>query len=121
MRDLPAYGLALLDAGIKLTEDNFGSATDDLATALGGDLDRGTWGFSNDLNRLLRPADNKGYGERLIAWFENTGFTDHVAPVNVALKAYVQNEKLLLDANPEVRGAARTIYDRPNAPRRKAK
>ena len=120
MGGLPAYGLALLDAAIKLAEDNFGSATDDLAPALGGDLDRGTWDFSDDLNRLLRLAENKGYGERLIAWFENTGLADRVAPVYVAFKAYVRNEKLLLDANPEVRGAAQTIYDRLNAPRRNA-
>ena len=117
---IPAHGLALLDAGIKLSEDNFGSATDHLASALGGDLDRGTWDFSDDLNRLLRLAEKTGYGERLIAWFENTGFADRVAPIYVAFKAYIRNEKLLLDVNPEVRQAAQAIYDRLDAPRRHA-
>jgi tetratricopeptide (TPR) repeat protein len=116
--DLPAYGLALLGAAIKLAEDNFGSATDDLASALGGELDRGEMDFSDDLNRLLRLAERKGYGERLIAWFEKTGFADRVAPIYVAFKAYVRNEKLLLDVNPELRRPAQTIYDRLDAPRR---
>ena len=116
--DLPAYGLALLDAAIKLAEDNFGSATDDLASALGGELDSGEMDFSDDFDRLLRLAESKGYGERLIAWFEKTGFVDRVAPIYVAFKAYVRNEKLLLDVNPEVRRPAQTIYERLDAPRR---
>jgi tetratricopeptide (TPR) repeat protein len=116
--ELPAYGLALLDSAIKLAEDNFGSATDDLASALGGELDSGEMDFSDDLDRLLRVAERKGYGERLIAWFEKTGFADRVAPIYVAFKAYVRDEKLLLDVNPEVRRPAQTIYERLDAARR---
>jgi tetratricopeptide (TPR) repeat protein len=115
--DLPEYGLALLHGAIKLAEDNFGSATDDLASVLGSDLHQGEMDFADDLLRLLRLAERKGYGERLIAWFEKTGFADRVAPTYVAFKAYVRNEKLLLDVNPEVRRPAQSIYDRLVAPR----
>ena len=70
---------------------------------------------------LSRPHGRTGHGHTFLLAYG--GFIDldrQVAPVYVAFKAYVQNEKLLLDANPEVRGAAQTIYDRLNAPRRNA-
>lgn len=116
--DWPPYGLALLDAAIHLAQDNFGSATEALASALGGELATGGIDLSDDIERLLRLAVKKGYGERLISWFEQTGFADRVAPVYVAFKAYVRNGKLLLDVNPEVRKPAQVIYDRLHAARR---
>ncbi len=116
--DLSAYRRALLNGGIQLAEDNFGAATDHLASALGGELDQREAEFSDDLNRLLRLAEAKSYGDRLIVWFEDTGFADRVAPIYVAFKAYVRGEKQLLDVNPEVRRPAQAIYNRLDAPRR---
>jgi hypothetical protein len=120
LNDLPPVGLALLNAGIDVAGDNFGSATSHLAIALDSDLDAGGMTFGDDLERLLRLAHHKGYGERLLAWFEQTGFADRLAPLYVAFKAYVRTDKLLLDVNPEVRRPAKTIYDRLDAPRRHA-
>ena len=97
---LPAHGLALLDAAITLAGDNFGSATDHLTAALSGELDQGAMDFSGDIDRLLRLAERKDYGERLIAWFEKTGFADRVAPIYVAFKAYVRGGKALARRQP---------------------
>ena len=116
--DLPAQGLALLDAGMELVKDNFGSATGYLAEALGNELDVGEMDFSDDLNRLLRLAERRGYGDRLVEWFDEAGFADRFAPIYAAFNAYVRGEKTLLDVNPEVRGPAKTIYARLDAPRR---
>jgi tetratricopeptide (TPR) repeat protein len=113
---LPEPGLSLIDAGLQLAQQNFGSATERLATALDRGLNDGGFDFSDDLDRFLRLAGRKGYGEPLIAWFEATGFADRLAPIYVALKAYVRGERALLDANPETRGPARTIFDRLIAP-----
>jgi hypothetical protein len=75
--------------------------------------------FSDDILRLLRLAESRGYGERLIAWLEATGNADRIAPIYVAFKAYVvQREEILLDVNPEVRQPAKIIYDRLSAGRR---
>jgi len=120
LKDLPPAGLALLNAGIDLASDNFGSATGHLAIALESDLNAGPMAFGDDLERLLRLAYHKGYGEQLLAWFEQTGLADRLAPLYVAFRAYVGTEKLLLDVNPEVRRPAQTIYDRLDAPRRYA-
>ncbi|WP_298367862.1 hypothetical protein [Azospirillum sp.] len=116
---LPPSGLALLDAAIELAQDNFGTATAHLTAALDGGLEHGTMDFSDDLERLLRLADQTGYGERLLGWFEASGAADRVAPVYAAFKAYVRGEAMLLDVNPEVGRPARVIYDRLDAPRRR--
>jgi tetratricopeptide (TPR) repeat protein len=120
LNDLPPDSLALLNAGIDLASDNFGSATSHLAIALEGGLRAAGMNFDGDFERLLRLAHQKGYGERLIAWFEQTTFADKFAPIYVAFKAYVRTEALLLDINPEIRGPAKIIYDRLDAPRRHA-
>jgi hypothetical protein len=120
LSNLPAVGFALLNAGIELASDNFGAATSHLTIALKSELDSAGMSFGDDLERLLRLAQHKGYGERLLAWFEQTGFADRFAPLYVAFKAYVRTDKLLLDVNPEVRGPAQIIYDRLDAPRRYA-
>ncbi|MBY6243891.1 tetratricopeptide repeat protein, partial [Methylosinus sp. Sm6] len=116
LTELPEPGLSLIDAGLQLAQQNFGSATERLAIALERGLNGGSFDFSDDLVRFLRLAKRKGYGEPLIAWFEATGFADRLAPIYVALKAYVRGERALLDANPETRGPARAIFDRLVAP-----
>ena len=115
---LEPASLSLLDSGIALASDNFGSAVDHLRTALGADAEDAEKIALNNLLRLLRLAETRGYGEKLIDWFEASGNSDRYAPVHAAFVAYVRGERFLLDANPEVRRPAREIYDRLAAPRR---
>ncbi len=119
LETLPPSGLALLGAAIELAQDNFGTATAHLTAALDGGLEHEGMTFSDDLERLLRLAEQTGYGERLLGWFEASGAADRVAPVYAAFKAYVRGEAMLLDVNPEVGRPARVIYDRLDAPRRR--
>jgi tetratricopeptide (TPR) repeat protein len=118
LAELPAQGLSLLDAALELVQDNVGSATGHLAAALQGDLHKGSMDFTDDLDRLLRLAEKRGYGERLVTWFEETNVAERLAPVYAAFRAYVRGERSLLDVNPEVRRPAQIIYDRLDAPRR---
>jgi tetratricopeptide (TPR) repeat protein len=115
--NLPFVGLALLDAGIELAGDNFGSAVEHLGKALEGALNQAEADFFDDLLRFLRLAEARGYGERLIAWFEATANADKYAPVHAAFVAYVRGERLLLDVSPEVRRPARDIFNRLTAQR----
>jgi tetratricopeptide (TPR) repeat protein len=109
---------ALLDAGLALASDDFGVATRHLAAALGDDPLAAASEHERDLERLLRLAERRGHGERLIAWFEESGFADRLAPVHAAFIGYVRGERTLLDVNPEVRWPAQILYDRLDAPRR---
>ncbi|MGA2045182.1 MAG: hypothetical protein ABSG83_17650, partial [Roseiarcus sp.] len=114
---LPPAGRALLDAALALAKDNFGSATGALGEALTLGLTTSGWDFFDDLLRLLRLADTRGHGERLIGWFETSGFDIKYAPVHAAFLAMVRGERFLRDVNPEVRGPARLFYERLTAPR----
>lgn len=114
---LPATRRALIDAALALSAENFGEAMAHLETALSGGLAAGSIDFTDDLVRLVRIAIAKGFGERLIAWFDKTGFADRYAPVHVALQAAVRGERMLLDSNPEVRHAASQIHSRLTAGR----
>ncbi|MDQ2082108.1 tetratricopeptide repeat protein [Xanthobacteraceae bacterium Astr-EGSB] len=108
---LAPVGRALLDAALELTADNFGSATHHLGDALASDAEALKSTFSDDVLRLLRIAEARGYGEKLIAWFEESGHADRQAPVYAALVAFVRGERFLRDVNPEVRGPAQKIFD----------
>ncbi len=112
LTELPEPGLSLIDAGLQLAQHNFGFATEYLAIALNQGFDGGGINFADDFERFLRLAFRTDFGEQLIKWFETTGFADKLAPIYVALKAYVRGERALLDANPETQGPARIIYDR---------
>ncbi|HEV2747706.1 MAG TPA: helix-turn-helix domain-containing protein [Allosphingosinicella sp.] len=118
LEGVPAPERALFDAGLALASDDFGVAAGHLAAALGDDPPAAASEQSSDLERLLRLAERRGHGERLIAWFEESGFADRLAPVHAAFVAYVRGERTLLDVNPEVRRPARILYDRLDAPRR---
>ena len=117
---LPPADRALLDAALALAEDNFGSATGALGEALTLGLTSPGWGFFDDLLRLLRLADARGHGERLIGWFEASGFDIRCAPIHAAFRAMVRGERFLRDVNPEVRRPAREFYEKLAAPRRQA-
>ena len=103
-----AFGL--VDAGPRIAQHNFGLPPVGLRDRAGSqDFDGGGINFADDFERLLRLAFRADFGEQLIKWFETTGFADKLAPIYVALKAYVRGERALLDANPETQGPARII------------
>jgi hypothetical protein len=111
--------VALIDAAIAIVRDNFGAAADLLGRALDdGQTSDATDGFDT-LLRFLRLAEARGYGERLIAWFEASRHAEPLAPLYAAFVAYVGGERFLLDINPEVRQPARQIYQWFNGHRRK--
>ena len=109
---LPSVGRALIDAALALDAENLGTATTHIEKALSPGLSDDTLNFEGDFERLLRLALERGYGERLITWFEETRFSDRYAPIYVALVAAVRGERTLLDSNPEVRQAASVIHSR---------
>ncbi|HEV7371597.1 winged helix-turn-helix domain-containing protein [Arenibaculum sp.] len=98
------------DAARELAEDNFGAA----ARHLGDVLDLGGSGPfpTDDLLYLLGLFEARGYGERLIAWFEQTGRSDRHAPLHAAFVAHVRGDRTLLDVNPEVRRTAERLHAR---------
>ena len=100
----------LLDAGREFAADNFGLGVKHLAEALDLQLEAGVSPSFEDLLRLLRLAVARGHGERLIAWFEESGNADRYAPVHGALVAKVRGEQFLRDLNPEVRKIAEKLY-----------
>ncbi|MBI5313148.1 MAG: AAA family ATPase [Methylocystis sp.] len=104
-------GRALLDAGREIAADNFGSGVAHLCKALETQLEQGESPFFEDLLRLLRLAAARGFGERLLEWFKESGNADRYAPVYGALVAKVRGEQYLRDLNPEVRRFAEKFYD----------
>jgi len=107
---LDPVGRALLDAARALVQDNFGDATGHLQQALNGDQEQLNATFSDDLLRLLRIAAQRGYGEKLIEWFNQSGQADRRAPVYAAFVAFVRGERFLLDFSPEIRKPAESIF-----------
>jgi tetratricopeptide (TPR) repeat protein len=108
--ELHPVGLALLDAAFELSADNFGAATKHLDAALSGDQELLNSSFSDDLLRLLRIAEARQHGERLITWFVESGQAEQRAPMYAAFLAYVRGEKFLLDFSPEIRKPAERIF-----------
>ncbi|AVT75913.1 hypothetical protein RPPS3_18500 [Rhodopseudomonas palustris] len=107
---LDPVGRELLDAARALVRDNFGEATEHLQRALSGDQQQLATVFSDDLLRLLRIAAKRGYGDKLIDWFKETGAADRQAPVHASFVAFVRGERFLLDFSPEVRKPAEKIF-----------
>jgi tetratricopeptide (TPR) repeat protein len=107
---LPSRGAGLLCGFRALALDNFGEATQALAVALGGNQ-RALFMHYDDLLRVLRLAAARGYGDKLLAWLDEQGHADRYWPLRVAFNAYLHGEAKLMDVNPEVRGAAKRIYD----------
>jgi len=108
---LAPEGRALLDAGLEIAADNYGSGVAHLGAALDMTLEDGKSPFFEDLLRLLRLTVTRGYGERMLDWFKESGNADRYAPVYGALVARVRGEKYLRDLNPEVRRFAEKFYD----------
>ena len=100
----------LTDAALELAADNFGAATRHLDAALAPEHKVLNSDHFDDLMRLLRLFERRGYGERLISWLEQSGHDGRYAPLYQAFVAYVRGERLLLDVNPEVRQPAERLY-----------
>jgi tetratricopeptide (TPR) repeat protein len=115
---IPEPGLRLLTAGIELVSGNLGNAFAGLGKVLDEGLEDDTWSFFDDLMRFLRIAAARGHGEAAIAWFEASGHADRSAPVHAALVAVVRGEAFLNDVNPEMRPAARQLFERLSRPGR---
>ncbi|HRD67088.1 MAG TPA: tetratricopeptide repeat protein [Candidatus Competibacter sp.] len=103
------HGASLLRAFRALALDNFGEATQTLAVALAENS--AALFTSCGVLRVLRLAAARGYGDKLLAWLDEQGYADHYWPLRVAFDAYLHGEAKLMDVNPEVRGAAKRIYD----------
>ncbi len=110
MGRLPPSATGLLRAFRALALDNFGEATQALASAL-AESQTALFMHHDDLLRVLRLAVARGYGDKLLAWLDAQGYADHYWPLRVAFDAYLHGEGKLMDVNPEVRGAAQRIYD----------
>ncbi len=106
---LSPEGAGLLRAYRALAENNFGAATAELATVLEKKAPGLFSSFLDDILRVLRLATLRGYGEKLLNWFEESGLKDRFWPLCAAFDAYLHGDGRLQDVNPEVRGAARHI------------
>ncbi|ABD87348.1 AAA family ATPase [Rhodopseudomonas palustris] len=107
--ELPPVGRELLDAAVEISSDNFGAAMLHLQEALAGDQDQLRSTFFEDLLRLLRIAEARGYGEKLIGWFVESGQAERQAPLYAAFVGYVRGQQFLLDFSPEIRKPAEPI------------
>ena len=110
LTELEPLGLLIADAGLELAGDNFGAASGTLDRVLDPDRKVLSSAFFDDVLRLLRLFERRGYGERLIEWLERSGHHDRQAPLYAAFVAYVRGERRLLDVNPEVRQPAERLY-----------
>lgn len=108
---LPEHGRQLLISFRALTRDNFGEAKESLAVALEQNHSELFTMYFDDLIRLLRLARVRGYGERLIAFLQESGLGDRHWPLYTAFDAFLYGEERLRDVNPEVRSAAQHIYN----------
>lgn len=107
---LPPHGAALLTAFAALTKDNFGAAIAALQEALDGEHPQLHLDYFDDMLRVLHLAAKKNYGDKLLAWLDESGLADRYWPLRAAFDAYLHGEAKLGDVNPEVGSAARRIY-----------
>lgn len=108
----PLHGAALLSAYRSIALDNFGEAVKAFGQALDTNSPELFSDFECDLLRVLEFLKTKGYGERLLKWMDDDGYRDRFWPVYAAFDAYLHGEERLKDVNPEVRTAAKLLYDK---------
>jgi hypothetical protein len=109
--NLPSSKLGLLRAFRALAMDNFGEASLILETLFKEDKQTELNPASRDVLRLLCLAAARGYGDKLLAWLDEQGYADRYWPLRAAFDAYLHGEAKLMDVNPEVRSAAKRIYN----------
>lgn len=101
-----------------MTNDNFGEASEALEAAFSTDVGKLFDTYRGFVLLVLRLAARRGLGDKLLAWLDERGLGDRYWPLRAAFDAYLHGEERLLDVNPEVRGAARHLFDQLDAPRR---
>ena len=97
--------------------DDFGTAAESFAAALAGDHPELLSLYRGFVLLFLREMAERAYGDRLLAFLTERGLADRHWPLCVAYDAYLHGEARLMDVNPEVRGAARQVYEWLDAPR----
>jgi tetratricopeptide (TPR) repeat protein len=106
---LSAFGQELADAALGTLRDNFGETAKHLNNAFESSILDPE--YFDDLLRVLRLIESRGYAPRLIDWFHQTENHLKQAPVYAAFVAYVKGASSLLDFSPEVRRPAQRILD----------
>ena len=107
---LPAYVGALLRAYRAFTLDNIGDGINAFAEAIDSNADELFSNYFDDMLRVLKLTEQRFYGEKLLAWLDESGVGERYWPLRAAFEAYVYGEAKLRDVNPEVRAAASRIY-----------
>jgi len=110
----------LLRAIRAIVQDNFGAAVECFVSAITGDDTEVLAVYQGYVLLFLRQTAHRGYGDRLLSALTERGLADTHWPLQAAFDAYLHGEARLMDVNPEVRGAARRIYDWLDAPRQQA-
>ena len=108
---LPEHGKQLLTAFRAISRDNFGNAIEPITRVLEENHPELYTDYYDDLLRVLRLAKERGYGDRLLAFLDDSGLGERHWPMYAAFDAYLHGEAKLRDINPEVRGAAKRIFD----------
>ena len=116
--DLPPYGTALFKALRAMGRENFGEASEAFHAALLAEDPEIFGVFIGVFVAFMRLVVAKGYGNKLIRYFEEQGAEDRFWPILGALDAFTNGEERLSDLNPEVRGAATKIYALLQMPKR---
>jgi tetratricopeptide (TPR) repeat protein len=116
----PPHGAGLLLAIRALARNNFGEMTSALKMVMENDHPDIFDDYQGFFILSLRLADRQGYGDKLLTWLDEQGLSDRYWPLRVAFDAYLHGEARLMDVNPEVRGAAKRIFEWLDAPRRHA-
>jgi hypothetical protein len=113
----PDHGADLLRAIRAIGFDDFGTAAESFAAALASDHPELLSLYQGFVLLFLRETAERAYGDRLLAFLTERGLADRHWPLCVAYDAYLHGEARLMDVNPEVRGAARQVYEWLDAPR----
>jgi tetratricopeptide (TPR) repeat protein len=111
MKLLPELGKQLLTAFRAMARDNFGEALVILGKTLEENQPELFSKYQNELFRNLRLAKKRGFGDRLLTYLQGGGLGELHWPLYAAFDAYLHGIEKLRDVNPEVRDAARKIFD----------
>jgi tetratricopeptide (TPR) repeat protein len=113
-----SHGASLLRAIRAMAQDNFGEAVSEFARSLDEGQMEVMEKYRGFVLMFLRLTAERGYGDKLLVWFNEQGLSERYWPLHAAFDAYVHGEPRLMDVNPEVRGAAKRIYGWLDSPRR---
>jgi hypothetical protein len=116
----PDSGANVLRALRALVRNDLPASADAFAAALTDQDDEVLTLYQGFVLLFLRESVRRGQGKALLAALRERGIADTHWPLVAAFDAWLLGEERLADVNPEVRTAARRIYDWLDAPRRAA-